>query len=219
MQISPEYGKLAEIIESGDVEAGVAEAQRLIDAGHGALDIVQQAIVPCLRDIGDRFSRLELFLPDMIIAADVVKEIQSSVLSQQLGTESAIGRRGKVVIGTVYGDIHDIGKNIVASVLEANGFEVYNLGVNVESKLFIQKAREIGADIIALSSLMSTSMPYQADVIKLVKESDTDRDRFKVVVGGGPVTPEAAKKMNADGQASDAPSAVNLMLELLGQEN
>lgn len=216
MQIAAEYEKLAEIIESGEIEAGVAEAQRLIGADHAPLDIVQKAIVPCLRDIGDRFSRLELFLPDMIIAADVVKEIQKSVLNEYIKGEGAIGRRGTVVIGTVYGDIHDIGKNIVASVLEANGFEVYNMGVNVESKLFIQKARELDADIIALSSLMSTSMPYQRDVINLVKESDEDRDRFKVVVGGGPVTPEAAKKMNADGQASDAPNAVKVIIELLG---
>ena len=92
------------------------------------------------------------------------------------------------------------------------------MGVNVESKLFVQKARELDADIIALSSLMSTSMPYQRDVIDLVKDSDQDRARFKVVVGGGPVTPEAAKKMNADGQANDAPGAVTMLLELLGLE-
>lgn len=217
MEIAPEYQDLAEIIEAGDIEDGVAEVQRLLEAGHHPLDIVQQAIVPCLRDIGDRFSQLELFLPDMIIAADVVKEIQASVLNKHLQEAGAIGRRGKVVIGTVYGDIHDIGKNIVASVLEANGFEVHNLGVNVESKLFLQKAREINADVIALSSLMSTSMPYQADVIKLVKES-ADGARFKVVVGGGPVTPEAARKMNADGCAENAPEAVKVLQNLLGLE-
>jgi len=215
MQIAEEYEKLAEIIETGEIEAGVTEARRLVEAGHSPSNIVQKAIVPCLRDIGERFGRLELFLPDMIIAADVVKEIQKSVLNEYIQGEGAIGRRGKVVIGTVYGDIHDIGKNIVASVLEANGFEVHNLGVNVESKFFLQQARALDADIIALSSLMSTSMPYQADVIKLVKDSDADRDRFKVVVGGGPVTPEAAQKMDADGQASDAPSAVKLIMDLL----
>lgn len=217
MEIALEYQDLVDMIESGEIEAGVTEAQRLLETGHKPLDIVQQAIVPCLRDIGDRFSCLELFLPDMIMAADVVKAIQAEVLSKHLQEAGGMGRRGKVVIGTVYGDIHDLGKNIVASVLEANGFEVHDLGVSIESKLFLQKAREVDADIIALSSLMSTSVPYQADVIKLVKAS-ADAERFKVVVGGGPVTPEVAQKMNADGYAANAPETVKVLQNLLGLE-
>ncbi|MFC2029606.1 B12-binding domain-containing protein [Chloroflexota bacterium] len=214
MQIPEHYANLTQIIESGDVEAGVAEAERLYEAGYGVHDIFQNAIVPCLEDIGQRFSRLELYLPDMIRAADVVKAIHNS-LQRHLASDDSIGVAGKVVIGTAYGDIHDLGKNIVVSMLEVNGFEVHDLGINVSMQEFIKRAREVDADIIAISSLLSTSIPHMADVIERVKANEADRERFKILVGGGPVTPETAVTVGADGYGEDAFDAVAQARKLL----
>jgi methylmalonyl-CoA mutase cobalamin-binding domain/chain len=207
MQISPEYQILINAIESGDSQTGVAEAKKLNDAGHKIEDIFEKAIVPCLQDIGDRFSRLELFLPEMMEAADVVKAIHKE-MEGRLAAGEKVASSGKVVIGTVFGDIHDIGKNIVSSMLEVNGFEVHDLGINVSAQDFIRRARETDADIIAMSSLLTTSIPYMSDLIELLRSNENDRKRFQVLVGGGPMTPEAASKIGADGFGKDASDAV-----------
>ncbi|HBG75232.1 MAG: hypothetical protein A2X25_12725 [Chloroflexi bacterium GWB2_49_20] len=207
MEISPEYQNLINAIENGDSQEGVSEAKKLNDSGHKIEDIFEKAIVPCLQDIGDRFSRLELFLPEMMEAADVVKAIHKEMESR-LEAGQKVASSGKVVIGTVFGDIHDIGKNIVSSMLEVNGFEVYDLGINVSAQDFVRRARETDADIIAMSSLLTTSIPYMSDVIELLQSNENDRKRFKVLVGGGPMTPEAAKKIGSDGFGKDASDAV-----------
>ena len=216
MPIDPIYDGLVESIEGGDEEGGVAAAQQLLESDVDPLDIVQDAIMPCLKDIGDRFARMEVFLPEMMLAADVVKAVQG-VLKERFDTID-IASEGRVVIGTVFGDIHDIGKNIVAAVLEANGYEVHNLGVNVEPRDFIKKAREVDADLIGLSSLMTTSIPYMRDVIELVKESDTDRDRFKLIIGGGPVSEETVGMIGADGWGENAADAVDAVRALMGSD-
>ena len=213
MPIDPIYDCLIKSIEDGDEEVGLAAAQRLLESDVDPLDIVQDAIMPCLKDIGDRFARMEVFLPEMMLAADVVKAVQG-VLKERFDAID-IASEGRVVIGTVFGDIHDIGKNIVAAVLEANGYEVHNLGVNVEPKDFIKKAREVDADLIGLSSLMTTSIPYMRDVIELVKESDTDRDRFKLIIGGGPVSEETVGLIGADGWGENAADAVDAVRALM----
>ena len=129
-------------------------------SGHPAEHIFQEAIVPCLADVGDRFDRLELFLPDLIRAGDATKAVQA-ILQESLHGP-ALKTQGKVVIGTVFGDVHDIGKDIVVAMLEANGFEVVDLGVSVPTLDFLAKARETSADIVAMSSLLSTSLPLCA---------------------------------------------------------
>jgi methylmalonyl-CoA mutase cobalamin-binding domain/chain len=212
MAIDPKYGDLVESIEGGDEEAGVAAARQLLASDVDPLDIVQEAIMPCLKDIGDRFAKMEVFLPEMMLASDVVKAVQD-VLRDEFDAVD-VPTHGRVVIGTVFGDIHDIGKNIVAAVLEANGFEVHDLGVNVEPREFIKKAREVEADLIGLSSLMTTSIPYMRDVVELVKEGD-DRDRFKLIVGGGPVSEEAAGEIGADGWGENAAGAVDAVRALM----
>jgi methylmalonyl-CoA mutase cobalamin-binding domain/chain len=159
---------------------------------------------------------MEVFLPEMMLASDVVKGVQG-VLREKFDSID-IASEGKVVIGTVFGDIHDIGKNIVAAVLEANGYEVHNLGVNVEPREFIKKAREVGADLIGLSSLMTTSIPYMRDVIELVKESESDRDRFKLIIGGGPVSEETVALIGADGWGENAADAVDAVRALMASD-
>ncbi len=214
MNISTPYAKLVEAIQIGDVEAGVAEAQHLISTGVNLKDIFVEAITPCLKDIGDRFSRLELFLPDMMRAAEVVKAIHAA-LADTLKDGATLEKAGRIVIGTVYGDIHDIGKNIVATMLEVNGFEVFDIGVNVEAFEFIERARAANADIIALSSLMSTSLPYVSDTVSMIRENPADAARFKVLIGGGPVTAEYAAQVGADAYGEDAADAVRQALALM----
>lgn len=208
MEIDEVYRPLTERIEGGQRDLGVAEAQDLLAQGHTVVDIFQKAIVPIMTDIGDRFSSFELFLPDMMRAADVVKAIHAALSEALQDTAEPMESPGTIAIGTVSGDVHDIGKNIVATMLEVNGFNIVDLGVNVSAPDFIRRAREANADIIALSSLMTTSIPYMQDVVDLVKESDKDRARFKILVGGGPVTPEVAAKMGADAYGRDAAEAV-----------
>jgi len=215
MNIADHYRPLVQFIEAGDVEAAVNETRRLIESGHPITDIFQQAIVPCMTDIGDRFSNFELFLPDMIRAADVVKAIHTVLAEALQGESGGLEAPGKIVIGTVSGDVHDIGKNIVVSMLEVNGFEIVDLGVDVPAQDFIRRAREVNADIIALSSLMTTSIPYMEDVINLIKENENDRNRFKILVGGGPLTQEIAQAMGADGFGEDAAAAVSQARGLL----
>ena len=214
MHIPPEFKALATAIEDGTVPEGVAEAKKLNEAGYPVVDIFEKAIVPCLQDIGDRFSRLDIFLPEMMRSAEVVKAIQKG-LEGKLGEGQSIHVAGRVVIGTTFGDIHDIGKNIVASMLEVNGFEVFDLGVSVAGIDFITRAREVNADIIAASSLLTTSIPYMTDLIELVRANESDRMRFKILVGGGPMTAEKARDIGADAFGKDASEAVVKAKELI----
>jgi 5-methyltetrahydrofolate--homocysteine methyltransferase len=213
-KIPDRYGTLVEAIERGDAESAVVEAERLVSDGLSLADIYREAMTPSLLEIGDRFSRLEIFLPEMVRSADAVKAIHRA-LAHTLEADGTLEPRARVVIGTSYGDIHDIGKNIVAAMLEVNGFEVIDLGVGVAAGEFIDRARQADADVIAVSSLMSTSMPYLSDVVGLINANERDRTRFQVIVGGGPVNAEYADRIGADGYADDAAEAVRLIERLL----
>ena len=214
MEVKPEFQTIAEAIEAGDAEAGVKEVNKLLAEGQNALDIVEQALVPILKDVGDRFSRMELFLPELIRAAEVVKAVQP-ILQEKLKTGEG-GTRGRIVLGTVYGDVHDIGKNIVAAMLEANGFEVHDIGVDVSSVDFVNRARDLDADIVAISSLMTTSIPYVKDVVDLIRGNPAYAGKFKILIGGGPVTQETADELGVDGYGDDAAAAVRQAQALIG---
>ena len=208
---------LVEAIEQGNVALGVAEARRLVEEGTDLVTIFKEAIEPLMQDIGDRFSRLEIYLPEMMTAATVVKGIQAELADSASGG-AAIETQGRVVIGTAYGDIHDIGKNMVIIMLEVNGFEVIDLGVSVESLAFVKKAREVDADIIGISSLLTSSVPYMTETVKMIREHPSDSNLFKVAIGGGPVTARLAEDIGADGYAEDASAAVTQMMALLSGE-
>lgn len=197
---------LCRAINEGNQDAGLAEAVRLVEAGEAPLALFLDGIEPCLADIGDRFGRLEVFLPELMLAANVVKGIQEELLPQL--SESGGFGKGRVVICTIFGDIHDIGKSIVAVLLQVNGFEIKDLGVNVPAKDLIQAAKDFDADLIGISGLMMPSLPYMQDAIALVKENPDLVDRFLILVGGGPVTQEWAQKAGADGYADNAVGAV-----------
>ena len=209
------YEELQESMLDGDDERAVEITEAALADGMDPMDVIQKNMVPILDDIGEQFSRLELFLSDLIMAADVataVKDVIAAKLTKADG-ESA----GKIVIGTVQGDVHDIGKNIVATLLEVNGFEVHDLGNDVKPFDFINEAREVGADLICLSSLLTTSMPYMEDVLKSLNGLGI-RDQFKVIVGGGPVSAEWAASIGADGYSEDANEAVELCRKIMSEK-
>jgi methanogenic corrinoid protein MtbC1 len=210
------YAELEKAIEAGDIDTGTSEALRLVESGHSPLSIFADCIEPCLTVIGDRFGRLEIFLPELMQAADVVKAVQSALLPY-LQADQVQATKGRIVLGTAFGDLHDIGKNIVRAMLEVNGFEVHDLGVDIPVVDFINRAKDLDADIIAISALMLPSLPYVRDVIDLVKENEKTRDRFRILVGGGPVSAEWAQSARADGYGADAMEAVQEAQRLTGR--
>ena len=212
--MTEQYEELAKKIKAGDIEGGVADSLELVKSGTKPIEIFTTCIEPTLVEIGDQFSRLEIFLPEMINSAEVVKAIQKELKPYMEGDQETI-TKGKVVIATVSGDLHDIGKNIVKAMLEVNGFEVNDLGVDVETKTILKSARDADADIIALSALMIPSLPFVKDVIDFVEANEVSSSRFKVMVGGGPVNREWAAEAGADGYGDDAIEAVDVAFRLI----
>lgn len=165
--------------------------------------------------VGEMFEREEFFVPELIVASNTVKAAIDQVLDpaiKEMGGERET--KGKIVLGTVEGDVHSIGKDLVASFLYSNGFEVYNLGVEVPATKFIEKAEEIGAKVIGLSSLLTMSMDFQRQVINELKSRNI-RDKYFVIIGGAPTSEEWADEIGADGWADDAMEAISLLNKLL----
>lgn len=210
------YSALVNTIRDGDVDSGRDEALKLVKTGTSPLDIFSECIEPTLADIGDKFSRLEIFLPEMMESADAVKAIQEALQPYFEADEALKMKKGRILICTVSGDLHDIGKNIVKAMLEVNRFEVKDLGVDVAPAAAIAAAKDFDADIIAFSALMLPSLPYVKDAIDFVKQNEALKDRFKILVGGGPVSQKWAKKAGADGYGDDAMDAVQQALALVG---
>jgi methanogenic corrinoid protein MtbC1 len=204
-----EYQSLANAIHAGDKEAGIREALALVDGGKKVPQIFIECIEPTLVEVGDRFSRLDIFLPELMNSASTVKAIQEVLLPYLAGDQSQ-AKKGRIVICTVSGDLHDIGKNIVKTMLEVNGFELRDLGVDVSAANVIKAAVEFNADIIALSALMLPSLPSMKDVIDILHENPKYQGRFKVMVGGGPVSNEWAEKAGADAYGDNAVEAVKV---------
>lgn len=209
-----QFQDLEKAIFAGDIAGGVAAAQELADDGTSPIEIFSECIEPTLTIVGDQFSRLEIFLPEMINAAEVVKKVQS-VLKPYLAADQSRMTRGRVVIGTVSGDLHDIGKNIVKAMLEVNGFEVKDLGVDVNPAAAVRAAVEFDADILAFSALMLPSLPYVKDAIEMIQANEEHRNRFRVMVGGGPVSRGWAETAGADGYGDDAVAAVQVAKDLM----
>ena len=187
-------------------------AQQFVAGGGDPLQAIDVA-TEALHAIGEQFAAFEIFLPDLMIAGEKMKRAMA-ILQPLLKAGSGRQAGGRVVLGTVSGDLHDIGKNLVGTMLTVGGFEVADLGVNVSPLDFVKAAREQRADILALSSLMTASLPYQKEVIDLLQEMG-QRGKYYVIVGGGPVTPEFAQSIGADGWAENAPQAAGLCRRLM----
>lgn len=206
------YTSMVEI----DVDSVPELVEKAIEKKVDVLEILD-ALTKGINTVGDKFEALECFLPELIIVADAME--QSMVILRPLLDKLSLttGSSGTVVIATLQGDIHDIGRNIFTVMLKASGFQVYDLGHDVKPDVIISKAEELNADVIGLSSLLTTSLPFSKDLINLLKVQDL-RDRYKVVMGGGAVTPDYVEKIGADGFASDAASGVRLVRRVISEK-
>ena len=203
---------LYEAILNGKLEQAVDVTNQAIADGVEPQAIINGYMIKAMEEVGQRFQRGEAFVPNLLMAARAMKG--SLDILKPLMKGDASTTLGKVVIGTVKGDLHDIGKNLVASMLEGCGFEVINLGVDVPSDKFIAAIKENNADILCLSALLTTTMNYMKDVIEALK-ADGLRDQVKVMVGGAPVTAMFAEQVGADGYCEDASEAVALARRLV----
>jgi len=208
------FQDLSDAVLNFDSDAAADAARVAIESNIDPVRAIENGLAKGLREVGDRFERGELWLPHLMLGAEAM-EAAMKVLEEHMPREKLdTASRGTVVIGTVEGDIHDLGLRIVASMLRANGFKVYDLGCDTKSLDFIEKAKEVGADIIAMSSLMTTTMPFMKDLIEALESAEL-QNRFKVLVGGGPVTNEWAGLIGADGYGRDATEAVKVAKELI----
>ena len=216
-QVSAYQAQLRSAIEDADQPAGVELALTALGEGVSPLAFFREVIEPVLKDIGDAFARLDIFLPDLMKAGVVVKAMQTQALEpaiRQAGGQSTSA--GLIVFGTCQGDIHDIGKTLVGTMLSAAGFQVYDLGVDVPVMKLVEKAREVNADIIGVSALLTTTMVRQRDVVEALEDLGL-RSQIKVMVGGAPVTGEWVREIGADGYSEDAIGAVQVARRLLGK--
>lgn len=201
--------KLVQAVQDGQSEEAVALAQQAVSAQLDPLGVVD-ALTAGIREVGGRFERMEVFLPEMMLAARAMQKALEPIAPHLERQSAGREKKGTVVIGTVEGDVHEIGKHIVALLLEVNGFTVYDLGPDVNALDFIKKAQEIKADVIGASALMTTTMPGQQEIIEILKDMGL-RDRFHVTVGGTPVTEEWAEEIGADSWAENATQAVAVL--------
>ena len=208
-----DYKALIEAVIKGDIKTAVAETQSVLDAGSNARDILDKGLIAGMDEVGERFSKGQMFVPQMLRSAKTMKECMK--LLEPLFKEGDVTSKGKVLIGTVKGDLHDIGKNLVSMMMEGAGFTITDLGVDVSPESFVQKAKEVEPDIVAMSALLSTTMPSMPRTIEALQRAGI-RDKVKVMIGGAPVTEKYAQEIKADSYASDAGSAVSKAKNLLG---
>ncbi|MFH0777231.1 MAG: corrinoid protein, partial [Candidatus Eisenbacteria bacterium] len=192
----------------GERDDAVTAARTLLDGGTTVVELIEETLVPAMREVGERFERGELFLPHIVLAAEAAQAVFGAL---PLDQREAVSSRGKVVIATVEGDVHDIGKNLVAMMLRTRGYEVVDLGKSVPGSKVIERAQELNADIVALSALLTTTMVRMKDVVRMLGER---RMRSVVLVGGAPVSEDFARRIGAE-FAPNAVEAVKKADELM----
>ncbi len=196
--------EISELLQKGKVKNVKALVQQAVDEGYDPRVILNDGLLSGMSVVGGRFKREEIFVPDVLISARAMN-VGLAILEPllvEVGNESV----GKVVLGTVKGDLHDIGKNLVAMMFKGAGFEVVDLGVDVTAETFVEKAEEVGADVIGMSALLSTTMGNMKETIELLKEKGL-REKYIVMIGGAPITQEFADEIGADYYTPDAASA------------
>jgi 5-methyltetrahydrofolate--homocysteine methyltransferase len=198
--------EIREAIITGRPDDAKDLAQKALQGGGEADKILNETLIPAINEVGEKFGRNEIFFPEMLVSAMAMKEALS-VLRPVL-VDKGIRAIGRVVLGTVQGDLHDIGKNLVGMLLEGAGFEVIDLGIDIPKELFIKATREKNPQLLALSALLTTTMPRMKEVIDIL-EREGLREQVKVIIGGAPVTQQYADEIGADGYAPDAASAAS----------
>ena len=204
---------ISEQLQKGKKKQVVALCQQALDEGVPAGDILNQGLLAGMDVVGVKFKANEIFVPQVLVAARAMNA-GAELLKPHLSDGDAVAA-GKICMGTVKGDLHDIGKNLVIMMFEGKGFEVVDLGVDVAPETFIQTAIDQNCDIIAMSALLTTTMPIMADVVKAAEEAGI-RDKVKIMIGGAPVTEDFCKQIGADAFTADATSAAEKALELVG---
>lgn len=199
------FEDLTEAVIKGDMQAAVAEIGRALDGGEDVKEVLEEGLFAAMDEVGQRYSKGLMFVPEMLQSARAMQECME--LLRPLFQKGDLSSKGKVIIGTVRQDIHNIGKNLVVMMMEGGGFAVTDLGVDVSPKKFVQKAQELEVDIVAMSALLSTTMVAMRETIEALKEAGI-RDKVKVMIGGAPVTEQYARQIGADSYAPDAGSAV-----------
>jgi len=207
------YKQMAQSILDGEEDVAAELAQKALDAGIDPLAAITDGYMPGVNEVGDSFACGQAFLPELVMAGEAMKAAIAVLepAMKEAGTERKM--LGKVVLATVEGDIHEIGKSLVGTMLTSSGFEVYDMGVDVSTADILAKAEEVGADIVGLSALLTTTMVKQKEVIDEITKRGI---KVKVMVGGAPVTKEWVHKIEADGYSEDAIGAVNVAKELMG---
>lgn len=209
------YADLAQSVIEGQKDRVMDQVKGLIAAGNSPLEIVNEGLIAGMNVVGVRFKAGDMYVPEVLMAAksmtgglEIVKPLIAAADQKS---------QGKILLGTVKGDLHDIGKNLVGMLIESGGLEVINMGVDVSAEDFIDAVIEHEPDILALSALLTTTMPAMQDIIELLEDEDL-RDKVKVIIGGAPVSQEYADTIGADGYGADAGSAVELCKKLLASK-
>ncbi len=207
------FQQAQEVIAAGDADAAVQLAKQELDQGIDGIELLNKGFIAGINKVGDLFGEGQLFLPELIMSATAMQGV-IEIINAALEKKGQKQSRGKVVIGTVEGDLHDIGKTIVVSLLRANGFEVKDLGRDVPVDRFIAEAEAFGADVIGTSALLTTTMTVQKELVERL-ETRGLRGKYQTIVGGAPVTERWAKRIGADAYAADATDGVRKIRELL----
>ena len=206
------YQDLADSIIVGDNVRSKEITKKLVDEGVTAIEILNNGLMPGMDVVGKKFKANEIYIPEVLVAARAMHAAMDVI--KPLLIESDAQTRGTIVIGTVRGDLHDIGKNLVAMMLEGGGFSVIDIGVDVSAEKFIEEVKKNNANIVGLSALLSTTMTGMKEIIEMFRTDDIVKD-VKIIIGGAPITQEYADKISADGYAPDAASATDLAIDLL----
>jgi trimethylamine corrinoid protein len=204
------FTAMRESIENYDSDAAAEAAKQAVESGIDLLEAVEKGFAGPIRKLGEAFDRMEIFLPQLMLGSDAMKAGMTILEEAITAGGGKIQSKGTVVIGTVEGDIHDIGKTVVAALLQANGYSVHDLGVEVPASRFIEAGQSQKANVIAMSALLSTTMLYQREVVELLSNKGL-RDEYFILVGGAPVTQAWADEIGADGYARGAYEAVQLL--------
>ncbi len=208
------FSEIRRAVIGYDEKTAVETVKKTVELGMSPKRVLEEALIPGIREVGTLFAQERIFIPEVMLSAEVfslaMKIIKPAILSKGEEVENL----GTVLIGTVAGDVHDLGKSLVATLLTAAGFEVFDLGIDVSSEVFVKKVRELNPDVLALSALMSTTMLEQREVIRSLRKQGL-RDKVRVIVGGAPVTNDWSTQIGADGYAPNAHEAVELVKRIL----
>lgn len=206
--------KISELVAQGEEDESVEAVKEAIAQGIDPLVILNDGAAKGMDIVGEQYSNGEAYLPELVLAGDAMSAVIGVIFENMDKEQIEKSKVGTIVIGQAKGDVHDIGKNVVAALLAVNGFSVHDLGTDVPFKEFFEKGKEVNADIIAVSTLLTTSLPFLEDTLSYIRDSG-NREKFRYIVGGGPVTSDFAKKIGADGWSRSAFDCVELCKNLM----